>query len=252
MSTEKQEPARGRNAPRRQQGDAEKTPPAVSEQAPGTAPGPARRRPERPQGERVAAAAPPAPPKVRVIPSLLVRYRSEIAPALRQEFGYQNALQAPRVVKVVLNVGLSEALTNPRATEMAGKDLTLISGQHPVVTKAKKDIAGFKVRAGQPVGVMVTLRGDRMYSFLERLIEASLPRIRDFRGIPRDAFDGRGNYSLGLREHIVFPEIEYGQVDRIRGLQVNIVTNARNDREAFRLLELFRMPFAREGARVAG
>ncbi len=186
------------------------------------------------------------------MPALLTRYRDQIGPALRQEFGYANQLQAPKVVKVVLNIGVGKEVTatsaNPNIVERASADLAAISGQKPVVRGAKRAIAGFKLRAGQPVGVSVTLRGDRMYSFLERLLLASLPRIRDFRGTSRDAFDGRGNYALGIREQIIFPEIEYGQVDRMRGLQVNIVTSARTDREAFRLLELMGMPFARDGA----
>ncbi|MSQ12453.1 MAG: 50S ribosomal protein L5 [Dehalococcoidia bacterium] len=187
-----------------------------------------------------------------MVPTLLTRYREQIAPSLRQEFGYANPLQAPKVVKVVLNIGIGKEVTatsaNPNIVERASADLAAISGQKPVVRGAKKAIAGFKLRAGQPVGVSVTLRGDRMYSFLERLLLASLPRIRDFRGASRDAFDGRGNYALGIREQIIFPEIEYGQVDRMRGLQVNIITSAKTDREAFRLLELMGMPFARDGA----
>ncbi|MSQ11387.1 MAG: 50S ribosomal protein L5 [Dehalococcoidia bacterium] len=227
------------------------------QQAPGAqaSGGEKKGRPQgQPQGKQAAPEAkpaPPAPPQPRVIPSLLVRYQQQVRPALRKEFGYTNDLQAPRVMKVVLNIGLGEALTNANAAERASQDLALITGQRPVVTRAKRDIAGFKLRGGQPIGVMATLHSDRMYTFLERLLVISLPRIRDFRGTPRDAFDGRGNYSLGIREHIIFPEIEYGKVDKIRGLQVNIVTNARNDREAFRLLELLGMPFARDGARAA-
>jgi large subunit ribosomal protein L5 len=160
-------------------------------------------------------------------------------------------MQAPRITKVVLNMGLGEALTNANAMERATRDLGLISGQQPLVTKSKKAIAGFKLRENAPIGAKVTLRGDRMYSFLERLLFASLPRIRDFRGTPREGFDGRGNYALGIREQTIFPEIEYGQVDKLRGLQVNIVTNARSDREAYRLLQLMGMPFARETARAA-
>lgn len=210
----------------------------------------------RPEGGRPAQApAPPSPPAKRVVPTLLTRYREQIVPALRREFGYTNQLQAPKVVKVVLNIGVGKEVTaqsaNPNIVERASADLAAISGQKPVVRGAKRAIAGFKLRAGQPVGVSVTLRGDRMYSFLERLLLASLPRIRDFRGTSRDAFDGRGNYALGIREQIIFPEIEYSQVDRLRGLQVNIVTSARTDREAFRLLELMGMPFARDGAQAA-
>ncbi|MCS7207736.1 MAG: 50S ribosomal protein L5 [Dehalococcoidia bacterium] len=180
------------------------------------------------------------------MPRLLRLYREEVVPTLMREFGYRNPYEAPRITKVVLNIGLGEAVTNPKAVEFAVRDLSLIAGQKPVVTRAKKAIASFKVRRGQPVGVMCTLRGDRMYFFLEKLFFAALPRIRDFRGTPRHAFDGRGNYSLGVAEQIIFPEIEYGQIDRLRGLQVNICTTARTDREGARLLELLGMPFARE------
>ena len=160
-------------------------------------------------------------------------------------------MEAPRVVKVVLNVGLGTEKENQNAVERASKDLATITGQQPVVTKAKRAIATFKLREGQAIGTMVTLRGDRMWSFLERLLFASLPRIRDFRGVPRNAFDGRGNYALGIREHTIFPEIDYSQIDKIRGLQVNIVTTAKSDREAFRLLELLGMPFVRDSSNTA-
>ncbi|GBD10964.1 50S ribosomal protein L5 [bacterium HR23] len=187
-------------------------------------------------------------PQGRVVPRLLRVYREEVVPTLMREFGYSNPLAVHRVTKVVLNIGLGEAVTNPKAVESAVRDLSLISGQKPVVTRAKKAIASFKVRRGQPIGVMCTLRGDRMYFFLEKLFYAALPRLRDFRGTPRNAFDGRGNYSLGIAEQIIFPEIEYGQIDRLRGLQVNICTTARSDREGMRLLELLGLPFARERA----
>jgi large subunit ribosomal protein L5 len=163
------------------------------------------------------------------------------------EFGHHNPMQVPRITKVVLNISLGEAIGNPKAIESATKDLTVISGQKPIVTRARKSIASFKLRAGAPIGVAVTLRGRRMYHLLDRLFNAVLPRIRDFRGVPRDSFDTRGNYSLGLREQIVFPEIEYGQIDKIRGLQLTIVTTARGGgQEARRLLELMGMPFARQ------
>lgn len=204
--------------------------------------------PAPPKGRRPPEAEQPAAPVGRVVPSLLRLYRQEVVPAMMREFGYRNPLQVPRITKVVLNIGLGEAVSNPKAVEAAVRDLSLISGQKPVVTKARKAIASFKVRRGQPVGVMVTLRGDRMYFFLEKLFFAALPRIRDFRGVPRSAFDGRGNYALGIREQIIFPEVEYGQIDRLRGLQVNICTTARSDREGMRLLELLGMPFARERA----
>ncbi len=179
-------------------------------------------------------------------PSFKVQYRDEIVPAMMAEFGFSSPMQVPRVKKINLNIGLGEALTNGRAMESAVRDLTTISGQKPVITRARRSIAGFKVRQGNPIGATVTLRGDRMYYFLERLIITALPRIRDFRGISRNGFDGRGNYSLGLREQIVFPEIDYNSIDRLRGLQVTITTNAANDAEATRLLEHFRMPFIRQ------
>ena len=181
----------------------------------------------------------------RPLPRLLGRYREEIQAQLINEFGYASSMQAPEVKKVVLNVGLGEALTNSRALETTPGHVAAITGQKPVITKARTSVAGFKVREGQSVGVMVTLRGRRMYEFLDRMISTALPRIRDFRGVPRDSFDGRGNYALGFREQIVFPEIDYGSVDRVRGFQVIITTSARTDAEGFRLLELMGMPFAR-------
>jgi large subunit ribosomal protein L5 len=166
---------------------------------------------------------------------------------LKGAFGYKSPMEAPRVNKVVLNIGLGEALTNSRALETAPLHLAAITGQKPVITKARKSVAGFKVREGQSIGVMVTLRGRRMYEFLDRLISVALPRIRDFRGVSRTSFDGKGNYSLGLREQMMFPEIDYGTIDKVRGLQVVIATTAKTDPEAFRLLELMGMPFARDG-----
>ncbi len=163
-----------------------------------------------------------------------------------QEFGYKNVVQVPKLKKVVVNIGLGEALTNPRAMESAAKDLSTISGQKPIITRAKKSIAGFKLREGNPIGMCVTLRGTRMYQFMDRLLNAALPRIRDFRGVPATSFDGRGNYSLGIREQIIFPEIDYGQIERIRGLQITINTTARTDAEANRLLALMGMPFVRQ------
>jgi large subunit ribosomal protein L5 len=154
-------------------------------------------------------------------------------------------MQAPRLEKVVLNIGLGEAIQNPKAVEMAAEDLAAISGQKPVPTKAKKSIAVSHLRKGNIIGLMVTLRGERMYHFLNKLINAALPRIRDFRGVPRDSFDGKGNYSLGLREQIIFPEVDYDKIDKVRGLQVSIVTTAKNDEEGRRLLELLGVPFSR-------
>lgn len=171
------------------------------------------------------------------------KYSKEAVPQLVKEFGYENTMQAPRLKKVVLNIGLGEALTNPKAVEAAEHDLTAIAGQHPVVTKSKKSIANFKLRAGMPVGITVTLRGERMYFFVDKLFNAVLPRIRDFQGISRSSFDGRGSYSMGLKEQIIFPEIEYDQVDKIRGLEITITTSARTDEEGRRLLELLGMPF---------
>ncbi|MCY3692726.1 MAG: 50S ribosomal protein L5 [Chloroflexota bacterium] len=197
-----------------------------------------RRQEEAESGSNGATELPP--------PSFKIRYREEIIPAMVSEFEYSSPMQVPRLQKVNLNIGLGEALTNGRAMESAVRDLTTISGQKPIITRARRSIAGFKVRQGNPIGTAVTLRGDRMYYFLERLIITALPRIRDFRGISRRGFDGRGNFSLGLREQIVFPEIDYNSVDRLRGLQVTITTTADNDAEATRLLEHFGMPFIRQ------
>ena len=175
----------------------------------------------------------------------MARFRDEIVPALMTEFSYTSRMQVPRLNKLVLNIGLGEALENPRALESASRDLALISGQRPVTTRARKSIAGFKIREGMAVGTTVTVRGRRMYELFDRLVTATLPRIRDFRGVSREAFDGRGSYSLGIREQVIFPEIDYNSVDRIRGLQVVIATTARTDREGLRLLDLLGMPFVR-------
>ena len=193
----------------------------------------------------VPAEAQAAAPSVKPAPRLMARYREQIRDQLIREFGYASPMQAPRLVKVVVNVGLGEALTNSRAMETTPGHVAAITGQKPVVTKARRSVAGFKVREGQSIGVMVTLRGRRMYEFLDRMISTALPRIRDFRGVPRKSFDGRGNYSLGFREQIVFPEVDYGSVDRVRGFQVVITTSAETDAEGYRLLELCGMPFAR-------
>ena len=193
-----------------------------------------------------------ATPEPRPLPRLLQRLRDEIRPQMVQEFNYTSVMQVPRLDKVVLNIGMGEALVNARAMEAATGDLTAITGQKPVITRAKKSIAGFKIREGQPIGVSVTLRNNRMYEFMDRLLNSSLPRIRDFQGVPRDSFDGRGNYSLGIREQVIFPEIDYNNIDRIRGLQIAIVTSARNDQEGFRLLEHLGMPFARTRDSLAG
>ena len=178
-------------------------------------------------------------------PRLLSVFRDEVVPTMMREFDYTSVMEVPRLQKVMLNVGLGEALTNSRAMEFAVRDLTIIAGQKPLVTRARRSIAGFKLREGNGIGTTVTLRRSRMFHFVDRLFNAALPRTRDFRGTSRSAFDGRGNYSLGIREQIIFPEIDYGQIDRIRGFQVTFVTSARNDTEAARLLELLGMPFAR-------
>jgi large subunit ribosomal protein L5 len=185
--------------------------------------------------------------KARVEPRLKTRFKAEIVPQLVKEFGYANVMQAPRVDKVTLNIGLGEAVTNGKALESASADMSTITGQHPVITRAKTSISNFKLREGMPIGVMVTLRNDRMWEFLDRLLNAALPRIRDFNGVSPNSFDGRGNYSLGLREQMIFPEIEYDKIDKIRGMQITMVTTARTDEEAKRLLELLGMPFARRG-----
>jgi len=175
---------------------------------------------------------------------LLERYRSEIAPALHKQFEYGNPMQVPKVSKVVVNIGLGEALSNAKALDAALGDLTLITGQKPIVTKAKRSIAQFRLRTGNSIGAKVTLRGDRMWDFLDRLTTMGLPRIRDFRGVPGKSFDGRGNFTLGLREQLAFPEIDYDKVDRLRGLEISIVTTAKTDEESKKLLELLGMPFA--------
>jgi len=172
------------------------------------------------------------------------RYRDEVVPALRKEFSYDNPMRVPRLSKIVLNIGLGEALQNAKALDAAVGDLATITGQKPIVTRAKRSIAQFRLRAHNPIGAKVTLRGERMWDFLERLTVLALPRIRDFRGVPSRSFDGRGNYTLGLREQLAFPEIDYDKVDRLRGLEISVVTTARNDEEAKRLLELLGMPFA--------
>jgi large subunit ribosomal protein L5 len=171
------------------------------------------------------------------------RYDEEVVPALQKEFGYQNPMQVPRLTKITVNIGLGEALTNAKAVDAAVTDMTTLTGQKPVVTKARRSIAQFKIREGNTIGVKVTLRGQRMWDFLERLTRVALPRIRDFRGVPTKSFDGRGNYSLGLREQLAFPEIDYDKVDRLRGLELTVVTTAKTDEEGQRLLALLGMPF---------
>lgn len=225
---------------------AEKTEKAGKAAAPKKAAQPKAKAGGKPAAKELAEQPAPAAPVVLEPQRLLQKYRQETAPVLTKEFKYSNPMEIPRLAKVVLNIGLSESLTNPKAQENAMRDLVLISGQQPVVTKAKKSIANFKLRANMPIGLKVTLRGRRMYEFLDKLINASLPRIRDFRGIPRTSGDGRGSFSLGLREQAIFPEIDYNQIDRMRGLQITIVTTARTNEECVRLLELLGMPFVKE------
>jgi large subunit ribosomal protein L5 len=178
------------------------------------------------------------------VSGLRTRYQEEIIATLTKEFGYTNPNQVPRLEKIVVNIGLGEALTNAKALDAAVGDLAQITGQKPIVTRARRSIAQFRLRTGNPIGAKVTLRGQRMWDFLERLTRLALPRIRDFRGVPSKSFDGRGNYSLGLREQLAFPEIDYDKIDRLRGLEVSIVTTAKTDEESKRLLQLLGMPFA--------
>ena len=174
------------------------------------------------------------------------RYQKETVPALQKAFDYKNFMQVPRITKVVVNIGLGEAMDNPKALEAAMGDLTTITGQKPVMTKARVSIANFKLREGRIIGTKVTLRGDKMWAFLDRLINTALPRWRDFRGVSPDAFDGRGNYTLGLREQLIFPEIEYDKIDKVRGMEVTIVTTAKSDDHARLMLQLLGMPFKKE------
>jgi len=176
-------------------------------------------------------------------PRLLERYRSEIVPKLSQEFGYKNSMQVPRLAKIVVNVGMGAATQNPKLLEKATEELTAITGQKPLVRKARKSIANFKLREGQSIGAMVTLRGDRMWEFLDRLVNVALPRVRDFKGVSPKAFDGRGNYTLGIREQIIFPEVNYDAIEKISGLNVTVCTSARSDAEGKSLLAHLGMPF---------
>lgn len=178
--------------------------------------------------------------------NLKVKYQKEIAPQLTKDFGLNNPLAAPKLEKIVINIGLSETLDDKKVLEAASEDLAVITGQKPKITRARQSIAGFKLRKGQPIGLMVTLRGQRMYDFLEKLVKVVLPRLRDFQGVSLESFDGQGNYSLGLPEQIVFPEIDYAKVDKVRGLEITIVTNAQIDEKAKRLLELLGLPFEKE------
>ncbi len=176
------------------------------------------------------------------------RYRKEVAPALFKAFGFKNVMQVPSIRKIVVNIGLGEALDNPKALEAATSDLMQITGQKPVQTKARKSIANFKLREGRLIGTKVTLRGNRMWAFLDRLLNIALPRVRDFRGVSANAFDGRGNFTLGLRDQLVFPEIEYDKIDKMRGMEITIVTSARDDEQARALLQMLGMPFSKKEA----
>jgi large subunit ribosomal protein L5 len=176
------------------------------------------------------------------------KYNNEVVPALRKTFDLKNVMQVPRIQKVVVNIGMGEAMDNPKAMEAAVSDLTIITGQKPVMTKARKSIANFKLREGRLIGTKVTLRGDRMWAFLDRLMNTALPRVRDFRGVSGNAFDGRGNYTLGLRDQLIFPEIEYDKIDKLRGMEVTIVTTAKDDDQARTMLQLLGMPFSKKEA----
>ena len=216
-------------------------------------PAPRRRRASEPAAEAESEVEKKEAVTPRATQRVLEKLRTEVGPVLMQEFSYTSSMQIPRLSKIILNIGMGEALLNARAMESATRDLTLISGQRPITNRAKKSIAGFKIREGMAIGVSVTMRGRRMYEFYDRLVSSALPRIRDFQGVSREAFDGRGNFALGIREQVIFPEIDYNSIDRLRSLQVVIVTTAPTDREGMRLLELLGMPFTRssDAARAA-
>ena len=218
--------------------------PAVAEKAPDTAPDSANEATATPPPTERPAGRSPKRSEAPAYTGLRQRYHDEVRPAMQREFGYANAMQIPRVDKVIVNIGLGEAIQNAKAVDAAVGDLATITGQKPIVTRAKRSIAQFRLRTGMPIGAKVTLRGQRMYDFLERTLVLALPRIRDFRGIPTRSFDGRGNFSLGLVEQLVYPEIDYDKIDRLRGLEISIVTTAKSDEESKRLLELLGMPFA--------
>jgi len=183
-----------------------------------------------------------------MVARLKEQYSTDVLPTLQREFGYENVMQVPKFHKIVVNIGMGEAVRDNKAMDNAVRDLGIITGQRPIINKAKKSIAQFRIREGYPIGTSVTLRGERMFEFYDRLVSLGLPRVRDFRGVPDKGFDGRGNYTLGLREQLIFPEIDYDKIDRVRGMEVTIVTSARTDQEARRLLELMGMPFQRAAA----
>jgi large subunit ribosomal protein L5 len=180
-----------------------------------------------------------------MIPRLQEKYRQEVAPKLKEQFGFSSIMRAPKLEKIVINQGLGEAIANPKIIETAMAELAQITGQRPMVRRAQKSISNFKLREGQPIGCAVTLRGARMYEFFDRLTSVALPRVRDFRGVPTKSFDGRGNYTLGVKEQIIFPEIDYDKIDKIRGMNITICTSAKTDEEALELLRLMGMPFRR-------
>jgi large subunit ribosomal protein L5 len=180
----------------------------------------------------------------QVAARLKEKYLNEVAPALREKYGYRSVMEIPKIDKVVINMGVGEAVGDPKSLDAAVSDLTAITGQKPIITRAKKSIASFKLRARMPIGCKVTLRGERMYHFLDKLFNVALPRIRDFRGVSADGFDGRGNYNLGLKEQLVFPEIVYDKIDKLRGMDISIVTTARTDEEGYDLLKAMGMPFS--------
>jgi large subunit ribosomal protein L5 len=232
MAKEK-ENAPQQKGPQKGQGDGQPQPQQKKKQQPAQAKGAPAPKPAKDE----APAVPPPPPRLREL------YRTQVVPDLMKKFGYKTVMQVPRVSKITLNMGVGETTTDKKILDNAVADMTRIAGQKPVVTKARKSIANFKVRAGFPVGCMVTLRGARMYEFLDRLVNIAIPRIRDFRGVSNRAFDGRGNYSLGIKEQIIFPEIEYDKIDALRGMNVAIITTAKTDDEARALLAAFRFPF---------
>ncbi len=200
----------------------------------------------------MAAEAQPTSEAPRVVPRLRRQHDTVAVPTMTEQFGYKNLMQVPKLQKIVINIGMGEAVGNAKSLDNAVNDLQLITGQKPVVTRAKRSIAQFKIRQGMPIGVMITLRGARMYEFLDRLFNIALPRVRDFRGLSPDAFDGRGNYTMGLKEQLIFPEIEYDKIDRVRGMEISFVTTARTDAEGRRLLELLGMPYARPQGQAGG
>ena len=218
--------------------------PKQEQQKPQAKPAPKKDAPKKEAAKPAAQPAKPAAPELPAPPArLAVYYRQKVVPELMQKFGYKTVMQVPRIRKITLNMGVGETTSDKKVLDAAVADMTKIAGQKPVVTKARTSIANFKIRAGFPIGCMVTLRGARMYEFLDRLVNVAIPRIRDFRGVSNRAFDGRGNYSLGIREQIIFPEIEYDKIDQLRGMNIAITTSAKSDDEARALLGAFRFPF---------